>query len=407
MHFSQSQLTTIALAGMVGQYPFAAFVGKVLDRHGPRICSLAASLLFALGFGLFSIEISRAPDDVPSPSTLAFCKLTISFTFVGLATVFSYFSIVFSATNTFPTYTGIASGTTMALFGSSPLVLAALAAYLFTDSSIGLNVSSFLAFLAVITGVTHLFGAVFLPGPVAHTLQSDEYDAHHRDDESHATQSVLTINDEEAVQDEHSPLISHRPHLPPDSFSGNSEPDTAESGRSSTNKASMHARVVLVREPQHGPVWALARDPYWWVLVIVVMILVGECEMIMANLGSLFLSLAAHILSVDFLECVTSNSAPSPTAVTIPHPEPVDPGEPMVARPHRTVWAFPRHQHLSRTLFLVGAAVILAITFGWALGNMRTQGDVWILCIGVGIVYGAVFTVLAFIIHLRPAKPGT
>ena len=75
---------------MVGQYPFAALVGKLLDRHGPRTCSLAASFCFALGFGMFSFEISHAPDDTPTPSLIAFGKLTVAFGFVGLATVLSY-----------------------------------------------------------------------------------------------------------------------------------------------------------------------------------------------------------------------------------------------------------------------------------------------------------------------------
>ncbi len=74
---------------MVGQYPFAAFVGKVLDRHGPRTCSLAASLLFALGFGMFSFEIGHAPEDTPTPSVFAFGKLTFAFGLVGLGTVMS------------------------------------------------------------------------------------------------------------------------------------------------------------------------------------------------------------------------------------------------------------------------------------------------------------------------------
>lgn len=74
---------------MVGQYPFAAFVGNVLDRYGARVCSLAASLFFALGFGLFSYEISQTPDDMPYPSSAAFWKLSFYFGFVGLATVFS------------------------------------------------------------------------------------------------------------------------------------------------------------------------------------------------------------------------------------------------------------------------------------------------------------------------------
>ena len=83
--------------------------------------------------------------------------------------------------------------------------------------------------------------------------------------------------------------------------------------------------------------------------------------------------------------------APSPTTIEVPHPT-SDVND--TSRTHMIIWAFPRKQHLSRTLFLVCASVILALTFGWALVRMRSQADLWVLCIGVGVVYGSVFTVL-------------
>ena len=74
---------------MVGQYPFAALVGKVLDAYGPRACSFIAGVLFSSGFGLFSHEIASAPEDATTPDNWAFRRLFVYFGLIGLGTVFS------------------------------------------------------------------------------------------------------------------------------------------------------------------------------------------------------------------------------------------------------------------------------------------------------------------------------
>ena len=75
--------------GMVGQYPFAALVGKVLDSRGPRVCSIIAAIMFAAGFGLFSRELAQAPEYMSTPDPWVFRKLIIYFGMIGLGTVFS------------------------------------------------------------------------------------------------------------------------------------------------------------------------------------------------------------------------------------------------------------------------------------------------------------------------------
>lgn len=76
---------------MVGQYPFAALVGKVLDSYGARTCSLVAAMTFSIGFGLFAAEISGAPETIPKESVVwAFRRMVAYFGMVGLGTVFSY-----------------------------------------------------------------------------------------------------------------------------------------------------------------------------------------------------------------------------------------------------------------------------------------------------------------------------
>lgn len=75
-----------------------------------------------------------------------------------------YFSLLFSAAQCFPNHPGIASGLSTAVFGLSPLFLSLLASNLFTTAS-GLQVISFLRFLAICTGVVHLCGFITLRIP--------------------------------------------------------------------------------------------------------------------------------------------------------------------------------------------------------------------------------------------------
>lgn len=75
---------------MVGQYPFAALVGKTIDEYGPWACSLLASVLFSTGFGVFAAEIAKTPDDIAAPSKSSFRILAACFFLTGLATVSSY-----------------------------------------------------------------------------------------------------------------------------------------------------------------------------------------------------------------------------------------------------------------------------------------------------------------------------
>jgi hypothetical protein len=53
----------------------------------------------------------------------------------------------------------------MALFGLSPLFLSVLASSFFTDPQMGLNVTRFLKYHAIITGSIHLIGAITLRLP--------------------------------------------------------------------------------------------------------------------------------------------------------------------------------------------------------------------------------------------------
>lgn len=73
----------------------------------------------------------------------------------------SYFSFLFAASRLFPMQPGVATGTSMALFGLSPLFLTSVALSWFTNHYNGVfQVVRFTAYLAVVSGAVHLLGAI-------------------------------------------------------------------------------------------------------------------------------------------------------------------------------------------------------------------------------------------------------
>ncbi|TCD60535.1 putative monocarboxylate transporter mch1 [Steccherinum ochraceum] len=368
MKLTQPQLTTIALAGMVGQYPFAAFVGKLLDRYGPRACSLLSAVFFSMGFGFFSLEIAHTPDTIEKPSSASFRRLTVCFCLAGLATVLSYFSFVFSATKAFPHYMGVASGTSMAIFGFSPLLLSALATRYFTVPETGLNVTRFLAFLAILSGVVHFISALCMQGSDHATRAPDVTSIEDPEPSSSSAGTVPTIVENIGDSETRPLLVNKKP------------------------SSDLDIPIFSVPEPLHGSVADLLKDPYFWILTLVVATVLGTAETVMANLGSIFVSLPAKS-GADISTQVQLLSASNTLSRLIVGPL-ADFVSPVASYLHSGIWSFPRKQHVSRIAFLTGAASVSALTFLWLVLTVRTQAGMWFLSVGVGIVYGTTFTIL-------------
>nr|GAT47211.1 MFS general substrate transporter [Mycena chlorophos] len=233
---SQPQLTTIVLAGMAGQYPLTPLVGSVIDHYGPWLCSLIAAILFTVAFGVFSWQSYDILVESQPPTQLSVYSLVICFALAGFATVFAYFSSLFSATHLFPRYPGAAAGTVMALFGLSPLVLSFLASTFFMQPDASLDLVGFMTFLAASTGSVLFAGTWILP--------------------SKTQASSLSQDSEETA-----PLLGGTEHA---------EPESA---------------------------LALLRDPRFWALFCVLAVTLGPCEMIMSNIGTVVLSLPPSSLS--------------------------------------------------------------------------------------------------------------
>jgi len=375
---------------MVGQYPFAALVGKILDARGPRVCSAIAAVMFSAGFGLFSHEIGGARGNFDTPDTLVFYRLVLYFGMIGLGTVFSFFSTVFAATQSFPNYNGVASGTSMALFGSSPLFLSMIASWEFSNRDSGIDVTQFLVFMSMLTAATHLFGAIALPGPVSKpTVVQDEPIIVVTDEENHM--SVATADDESIPEEEpseRSSLLAHNKY------------------------ASVGVEVIPVQEPQHGSALDLLRDGYFWILTFIVVFTVGSCEMVMANLASIFLSLPSNVdtsSSTIATQIQLLSIANTASRLTIgPLADFVSPVATYVqcrtgsasndansnAPLLEYIYSFPRKQFVSRITFLTGAIVLLSATFIYVDLLARSREGLWAMSIGVGFAYGATFTIL-------------
>ncbi|KAI0273667.1 MFS general substrate transporter [Gloeopeniophorella convolvens] len=367
LKLTQPQLTTIVLLGMVGQYPFAAIIGKVIDRYGPRACSLLSSFLFSVGFSIFAAEIAKTPDDITAPSNSSFRILATGFFISGLATASSYFSSLVAASRTFPRYLGAASGTSMALFGLSPLFLSLVASKYFMNSSGGLNVTQFVLFLAVSSGIVHLVGAINLrvPEPQPETMLIVER---------------VPLSDEESSIDERQPLLPNK-------------------------AAQVGVQVIPVDEG--NSVLELFKDPYFWLLGLVVLFTLGSCEMVISNIGSIVLSLPSSSVSDvgarSFSpEVVTTTQVRllslSNTFSRLLSGPLADFISPVVSYLPGGVPSFPRKHLISRVAFLTGATLLLAMTFSYQELAIRSPDDLWILSIGTGAAYGTTFTILPSII---------
>ncbi|QRW27172.1 cyclase [Rhizoctonia solani] len=112
-----SELSTIILAGMMGQYAFAVFWGAIIDSIGPHACSLAASALFLFSWSTFAYLVANS---LGSPTILAALFFT-----AGVGRVASYFSSIFASRS--KKKSGLATSVPLALSGLSPLVLSYVA----------------------------------------------------------------------------------------------------------------------------------------------------------------------------------------------------------------------------------------------------------------------------------------
>jgi hypothetical protein len=125
----------------------------------------------------------------------------------------------------------------MTLFGLSPLFLSLLASRYFTDPNTGLNVTNFVVFLAFASGIIHLIGAFTLRIPTSQCEIASE------------STSFVSGNDEESSTDERQPLFPNK-----------------------TPRTDVH----VVHVDEGSSVLHLFRDPSFWSLAFIILILLGS-----------------------------------------------------------------------------------------------------------------------------------
>ncbi|KAH9952179.1 MFS general substrate transporter [Amylocystis lapponica] len=356
LKLTQSQISMLTSGAIMIMHTSAIVVGHLLDRFGPWPCSLGASVFLAAGYAMVAGEFSH-PSNTSEASYLVFERLFVAFGSIGLGSTFAYFSLVFGAIKMFPQYTGVATGTTLALLGISPVVLSAIATQFFTDRTAGLDVNHFWTFLAVFTGIVHVYGAFVLPGAIGEV-------------------KPISLPDEEI-----------RDHDEPISVEVNeSSPLLAVTGHSG-------AQLVPADEPDNHSVVGLLKDPYYWLFITAVAMVSGTGDMVKLNLGLIMLSLPSSPGSNNISAQVQLTAAVN-TVARLCSGSLADYFSPVACYSPAGVWSFPRKSYFSRALWPVGASLVLCASLLWLVVGIRTQEAIWPFSIGIGLFYGCETTII-------------
>ncbi|KAF8343944.1 major facilitator superfamily domain-containing protein [Cantharellus anzutake] len=350
LQLTQRQISTIALAGMMGQYPFASLWGIVIDTKGPWVCALAASGLFGVGYSLFASTIRYAGSS-HTCSTPIFVLLVFCFFLCGLGTVASYFSCLFGASKGFPKRSGLATGIVTALFGLSPLLLSSIGNAVFADLDDVLDAPKYLYFLACFCGLANLSGTLGLQGISRGAASSPSSDS---------------LNDDQPY--EHTPLIR------------SSEGDL------------VHQREGLL---------SLLQDLEFWLLGIVMLVCMGMSEMVISNIGSI-------VASFDYPGEATQLSAgPQVRLISLANTASrlltgsiADIASPTPAKRQSTgELIFHRTRVMSRAVFVwLSCSVLLTASCWMAAGTTSPQG-LWVVSLGTGAAYGMLWTVVPSLVE--------
>ncbi|KIM29113.1 hypothetical protein M408DRAFT_329119 [Serendipita vermifera MAFF 305830] len=356
LSLTQPQLSTIALAGMSAQYPLAAVMGSLLDTYGTWLTCFIAGILFSTGFGLFAFQLGHVSTQSP------FEVLVACFFIAGVGTAASLFTIMFSASQAFPGHTGIATGASTAFFGLSPLFLSFVASAFFSTNDGELDVKRFLITLSITAGIAHILAAAFLrvfPTKTDHIPEPDE--------EISDPVPVLHATEE-------TPLLA-QPNKP---------------------------------APQSQTIGQLLKDVDFWLLAFSMLLLLGSCEMLISNIGTMVLGVPETRDGVttgdSFLKSSTGGAVQvrllslSNTCARLligPLADYLAPAP--LAHPTGDIY-FPRKRYFSRLAFMSGFCALTVVAFLWMAAGVVSQKDIYFVSIATGIAYGGSFTVAPSIV---------
>lgn len=348
--------------------------------------SLLAATLALIGYASFVILLS-----FPAETDNLYIYLAIAYAFIGGAAVSSYFSCLTTASLSFPAYPTISLSLPLSLIGLSSLFLSLLGGLrpfqaameddgIYVDPEVppppyqaDVDPKKFLGFLAILVPCINLFGAVFMrvipPEPPSATEALLDEGEHEHSVQNSPVQQLLHL-------DEHTPLLI-----------GGEEAAREE---------------AVLKEEGKAVDWTAKRmwkDYGFWALGVILILslgpvshrrcstmLISQAEMIVASIGSIMTSLLP------------------PTRIGVISPS----GSALTLRTHQ-IFLLSSSSTLARLLTglvadylcpsrmrrstLVATCMgMLAMIFAYAAGVLESVDGIWVVSLGVGWLYGALFT---------------
>ncbi|KAF8610157.1 MFS general substrate transporter [Ceratobasidium sp. AG-I] len=350
LKLTQSELSTIVLAGMMGQYTFAAGWGVVVDRIGPWACSLSASVLFLFSYGAFAYLLSHGLGNYRALAALFFVA--------GCGRVASYFSAIFSVRGRGSS--GLATSVPMALSGLSPLFLSYVTSMdVFQTESGGLNTPKFVGWMAVGCGILHALGAVGL------RHSNDAYEKEEGVGERRALLS--SVGDEERVEEEDGDKVIR------------------------TQCEAIKAGCIVVHgvEPD-GSVFGLLKDVSFWVFVAVGIVITGTAEMVISNMGSIVMEFPGEQSAATQVRLI-SIAGTIARLCTGPLADYVSPP---VDAENCNCQPVQEGRRISRLVFPTTFLATLGVGYLWTAAYVVDADGLWLLSLGTGLAYGGSWAVL-------------
>ncbi|PLW10925.1 hypothetical protein PCANC_17406 [Puccinia coronata f. sp. avenae] len=237
LHLSSTALNVIGLAGNLGMYISSPLVGPVIDRYGSTVPLLAAGALISLGYGLLWLLYSHPKLPLVVVQTL------VGNLFAGLGSSIANSCAITGTASVFePAHRATAIGTVLAGFGLSAFFWTTIGSHIAqSDTSVLLALLSIGPSLAILLGA---MGYLFVG-------------LNHRPD-----------------SDDHGPSAPREQHA---SYSGNDDP--AEDTQLLPPQAQLDVSG-----------WALAKEPDFWMIWMVMSCCCGIGLMIINNLGTMLVA---------------------------------------------------------------------------------------------------------------------
>ncbi|KAF9261114.1 MFS general substrate transporter [Marasmius fiardii PR-910] len=313
LHINHTLLNIVGLGGNVGMYLSGPFSGRFIDKNGPRLPLLAASVLLLVGYsGIRFIYTGGLPEGQDSLSSIKLVALVFCSFVTGVGGNSGMITAINTTAKTFPdSVRGSTTGMVISGFGLSALFFSTLA-HLVTSG----DTASLLLLLALGTSLPMILGFFFArPIPLHFTeagnaTEQSEAEVHTVDysevNAAAIAPSVLSHHE----NDSRTPLLSHdrdeddagdgrisielsppRP-ISPRHPESNPSLHRERRRRSSRNSGRPSVPPVEVGPNLFGRKLFVSSD--FWLLVCILSLLSGTGLMYINNVGSMSQALYVH-----------------------------------------------------------------------------------------------------------------